>query len=835
MLSKPTLQRPTNSATKKSWFKTLRSIFLLCLFTALMGIGLPAFSASSDDKFDVEKMLDTARTRIDTVQKKLATQGKTPLDDNQLVELRAQALDAQAQAETAAAAIQPELTSVQARLAELGVPTEGTPEAPDIAVQRNQLTKNSSTLDAQIKLARLISVETGQTAEQILKLRRAQFQAQLGHRTSSILAPSFWKELREEYPRDLRRFKRLQDDLATSLETSNARVWTTTLLAIAVVLGIRVLAGRYLYQISTTRVAPGRLRRSLYAVLRVLMASTTAGLIGLAIRIAIGWNSALSVELENLLNQWVGVVWFGGFVAGLGNALLAAERPSWRLSYLGDELALRLQWFPLTLAILTSIGWASQRLATIVNASLVATVAQDCIVALVLSLALFVALRRIRHAKRPVPESTPVATASPRSPWWTILLSATWIVLAVSVSTLLLGYVALGGFIIKQYIWMGLLAGSTYLITGLIEDTGNSLLASVKRSTGDVQAPAMSRAPSQAIVLISAIARLMIILLALMLLLSPFGGGPTEWLRLLDNLHTGIPVGEIQIRPTAVALAIALLVLGFAAVKLLQRWLTNQYLPTTSLDPGMRLSASTLFGYAGYVLAVAMALSAVGIGLERVAWIASALSVGIGFGLQAVVQNFVSGLILLAERPVKVGDWVSLGGVEGDIRRINVRATEIQMGDRSTVIVPNSEFITKVVRNVTHANPLGRVQIKLSLPVDTNAEQVHDIMLGAFQENTAVLDEPAPDVMLDGVDATGLVFNATGYVGSPRSAYGVRSALLFEILKQLREAALPLVNPPTMVLKEAGQASPAAPEISAFGGGADSGIQNRGIPAPEKG
>src|SRR5690606_30720465 len=118
-----------------------------------------------------------------------------------------------------------------------------------------------------------------------------------------------------------------------------------------------------------------------------------------------------------------------------------------------------------------------------------------------------------------------------------------------------------------------------------------------------------------------------------------------------------------------------------------------------------------LFGYAGQVLIVALALSALGVGLERVAWIASALSVGIGFGLQAIVQNFVSGLIMLAERPVKVGDWVTLGGVEGDIRRINVRATEIQMFDRSTVIVPNSEFITKVVRNVTHASPLSRVQV----------------------------------------------------------------------------------------------------------------------------
>jgi len=198
-----------------------------------------------------------------------------------------------------------------------------------------------------------------------------------------------------------------------------------------------------------------------------------------------------------------------------------------------------------------------------------------------------------------------------------------------------------------------------------------------------------------------------------------------------------------------------------------------------------------------------MSLSAVGIGLERVAWIASALSVGIGFGLQAVVQNFVSGLILLAERPVKVGDWVSLGGVEGDIRRINVRATEIQMGDRSTVIVPNSEFITKVVRNVTMANPLGRVQIKLALPVNTDAAQAHDLILAAFAENPDMLAEPAPDVMLDGMDATSLVFNATGYVASPRMAYRVRSDLLFDVLRRLRVANLPLVTPPTMAILQA--------------------------------
>jgi small-conductance mechanosensitive channel len=218
----------------------------------------------------------------------------------------------------------------------------------------------------------------------------------------------------------------------------------------------------------------------------------------------------------------------------------------------------------------------------------------------------------------------------------------------------------------------------------------------------------------------------------------------------------------------------------------------------------MQTSATILFGYVGVVLTIGLWLSTLGIGLERIAWVASALSVGIGFGLQAVVQNFVSGLILLAERPVKVGDWVSLGSVEGDIRRINVRATEIQMGDRSTVIVPNSEFITKTVRNVTHANPLGLVQIKLPMPLNTDAGKARDIILSTFKDHENILETPAPNVFLDGVDNNGyLMFNATGYVNSPRQAYSTRSALLFEVLKRLTDEGLSLSKPPTLLVRAA--------------------------------
>jgi small-conductance mechanosensitive channel len=138
---------------------------------------------------------------------------------------------------------------------------------------------------------------------------------------------------------------------------------------------------------------------------------------------------------------------------------------------------------------------------------------------------------------------------------------------------------------------------------------------------------------------------------------------------------------------------------------------------------------------------------------------------------------------------------VVLGASEGDVRRINVRATEIQLGDRSTLIVPNSEFITKTVRNMTLANAEGRVLIRLPMPLTTDAQQVREIMLGAFHEHEGVLPAPAPGVTLDGIENGLLIFQAIAYVPGPRVAAGVRSDLLFTILERLQAAKVPMALP----------------------------------------
>jgi small-conductance mechanosensitive channel len=165
--------------------------------------------------------------------------------------------------------------------------------------------------------------------------------------------------------------------------------------------------------------------------------------------------------------------------------------------------------------------------------------------------------------------------------------------------------------------------------------------------------------------------------------------------------------------------------------------------------------------------------------------------VGIGFGLQQIVQNFVCGVILLIERPVKVGDWVNVDGVEGDIRRIRVRATEIQTFDRSTVIVPNSDFVTKQVQNKTLGDPRGRIQLQLSIAKPADARRAADLIAAEAAANPKVLQEPPTRVFVDSVAAGGATgLNAYLYVASPRDAYSVRSDLFLAIIDAFEKNAI---------------------------------------------
>ncbi|MGK5026873.1 DUF3772 domain-containing protein [Janthinobacterium sp. RB2R34] len=785
--------------------------FLLALLLAFSFGASPAWAQADDPT--VDQHLDNLRKQITTIQKTL--DGAADVPDAALSQMKADALAASAEADKVAADIEPQLASVQARLAELGKPAAGTKDAPDVAEQRKQLDHNSSALDSQVKLARLLSVEAAQASEQVTTVRRAQLQARLGERTSSILASGFWKQLHAEWPQTGMRLQNLGLELVDAARATPVMVWVSIFVGIVLVLVASVWISRHLLMLTSTRVPHGRLRRSLHALAVLVLALATPGLVAELLAFGLRWNNGVTDKTDVFLGSLVGVICFAGFTAGLGHALLSPHRASWRLLPLSDALALRMARYPTVFALVMVLVWAAERVSIVINTGLSTAVAVNCIVALVLSITVAYGLLRAERCWRQVRAADPDSPVTPL--WLRCVVVVLWLALAVSLISLLVGYVAFGSFVTKQITWIMVVVCTTYLLTVLVDDVCMLLASTPPPPDSANPVLATPKARDQAAVLLSGLGRALIVLLMLMLLLAPFGEGPAELFQRLGKLQDGLAIGEVAIRPGSVIQALLVLLVGYIGVGFFKRWLQNSYLPTTNLDSGMQTSFLTLFGYAGGVTAVALALSSAGIGLERIAWVASALSVGIGFGLQAVVQNFVSGLILLAERPVKVGDWVSLGGVEGDIRRINVRATEIQMGDRSTVIVPNSEFITKTVRNVTHASPLGLVQVKLPLPLGTDAEAARELILGVFVDNHDVLDTPAPAVHLDGIDNGNLLFNATGFASSPRLTSGIRSALLFELLKRLDAAGVSIAKPNTMILSglpgqfEAPSISAAAP------------------------
>lgn len=723
-------------------------------------------------------------------------------------------------AEEIAARRTEELADIDSRLAGLGpAPEKGAPpDAPDVAEQRASLAKQRAVIDGELKLARLISVDAEQRGTELIRQRREQFQAALTTRTDPPLGGTFWRSLRSAAPADQARLQSLASELRTAARAALAPPHRTAfLLSLAGALLLAVagtwLAERLLVRLAPARLPAGRLRRSLLAASSIL---AYVLLIGMAVQLA--WTGleaggALPERLQALAKATVQQAVFAAFIVGLGHALLSRKRSSWRLPGISDELAQRLSPYPWWVAIVAAVSGLLTEVNSIVGASLAAEVSVHAATALLLSALVALALRHLRasppagsadgsdgdgaHAGN-AGEAEPAEAAS-RPLWVGLLVAAAGVATMATVLMVVFGYVALAGTLTRQMLWTGVVFGTTYLLFQLVDDVCEAVLSS-KGGFGERLHQGLgldAKLLDQASVLASGVLRVVLLFYMAIALMAPFGTGPDEVFRRGSTVDHSLKVGDITLAPQALLTALAVVVAGFVVIRVLKRWLSDRYFPNTSLEPGMRSSIVTLLGYVGGVLVVAVALAGLGISVERIAWVASALSVGIGFGLQAIVQNFISGLILLAERPVKVGDWVVLGDTEGDVRRVNVRATEIQLGDRSTVIVPNSEFITKTVRNMTATGAPGRVLLRLPAPLDTDAERMRDLILQAFRAHESVLDNPEPIVQLEGIVNGTLTFLAIGYVSNPRNAGGVRSDLLFSILGALRGAGLALSPPAT--------------------------------------
>jgi potassium efflux system protein len=212
-------------------------------------------------------------------------------------------------------------------------------------------------------------------------------------------------------------------------------------------------------------------------------------------------------------------------------------------------------------------------------------------------------------------------------------------------------------------------------------------------------------------------------------------------------------------------------------------------------DPGIRYAVVTLCRYLVLALGVLAGLSAIHLGIERIGVVLAALGVGLGFGLQEIVSNFVSGLILLLERPIRVGDIVSVGDMTGKVDRINIRATTVINGDNQSIIVPNRQFITGNVINWTHKDKIVRVGIKLSVALGTDADKVTDLLLAIAHADPDVLNNPVPSALLDSIGDSSLLFVLNAFVPEPSLMGRVKHRLYSEIQHRFESSGIVIPLP----------------------------------------
>ena len=382
------------------------------------------------------------------------------------------------------------------------------------------------------------------------------------------------------------------------------------------------------------------------------------------------------------------------------------------------------------------------------------------------------------------------------------LVAATWIhplALLLCVSILLAlaaGYSGLAAFVALRIIVAAAVLGALYLLSVVT----HTLFASIGEDTPKGQKLATSLGLSARTLgiggaLASAVIRVALVVVAFVLIIGPWEVSTADLFDTIRNVPFGFKIGELHLSLRALLSAAAALALILIITRVVQRWLATELLPRSAIDPSLALSIVTIFGYIGAITAITLALTGLGFDLQKIALIAGALSVGIGFGLQSIVSKLVSGLILLAERPIRVGDAIVVKGEEGWVRRVRVRATEIETYDRASVIIPNSELITGVVKNWTRANRLGRIVIKVGVSYDSDPAQVRDILTAIAGAHPQVVAAPPPSAFLVGFGDSALEFELRCIVAEIEKALSVKSDLNYEILKRFRAAAIEIPYP----------------------------------------
>jgi potassium-dependent mechanosensitive channel len=758
------------------------------LFIPLLWIALAGFAGAlhaADNPLQVTReRLDAIRVIFDQTEAALI---RPSLRDKDLASLRDTIEPLRTELRAKTDEIEPQYADTQNRLKELGPAPAASapPEDPKMAAQRAELTALLGELDGVLRQAKLLLLRGDQIVDRIDAARRALFTQRLFARGGSILNPALWLEAANGLPAELKGLATLVSDWKGTVDERGGlgAIAGAIVAIVALIVGILALRRVILRRIDRAREgappSPERHPRAAYiALCRALVDAATAPLAAFAsIEVLLAFE-LLPARIEEIAHGLLAAIVLLSIGRAIAHAVLAPDAPARRLMLLDDATAARLYHLVAGAIIAIALAVFLHVIHRVLAAPVPVRLVTSALMALIV--AFFVA--RLLLANR-APED---GEKDEGLPSWARLIG--WIAVAAILATLATGHISLAAFIAARIVDAVIVIGGLVLLLALIDSLfAQSVTAEHARRRN--LAATFGIKPGQLdffATLIAGLLRALLFIIAAFLLIGGFGASITDIASTLDRFSFGIEVGQMRVALYDVLAAVGMLIAGLAFTRIVHRWLANTVLPKASLEVGLQNSIATIIGYLGVIAAGLLALSQLGINLQNVALIAGALSVGIGFGLQSVVSNFVSGIILLAERPIRVGDIIVVKGEEGYVRRISVRSTEIETFEHANVIIPNSELVTNVVKNWTHFNTIGRTNVKVVVAFNSNPEKVREVLLATADKHPQVVKKPAPRVLLLGFGEKALEFELRCIITNVGFAASVRSDLYFAILQSFR-------------------------------------------------
>lgn len=768
---------------------------LTCLVLSFAG-GIALAQDATQTQRPFSQLIDLWTRQLERIGTRADQAGLLPIE---IDGLREQVLDVRAAATAAAHLARNELADTRKLLAPLEAKpaADAVPETDAVKADRQRLTDQAAVSESRIKQCEVIVARADQLHERLTK-RRAEVMLQtLLRRDTSPLSPETWSKLGPQFIGAVEvlasAFATWMRQIASGLQIDNRNLAALTAWAVLTV--VLWWVGHMLRRRYGKGEAQdvGERDRTVVAAIDgvglVLVPMLAVWLIG---RVLLATTPPQ--PLDFLVTQLTADVIAFLLVIGLTAAALSPARPTWRvLPFTDDSAYILSSSLRRLMAVVLTADFLYVTLArSNENTDALTSVGALVLATLVAVFTMPALATPAWHAERPEGSGLPTMIGGT---WWSISRLALSLLVLLPIVLALLGYVTLAAHLHNAVYTTVLLISVAVLLHRVVGALLESAAAADTRPGQWVRhrlgLPTDATLRGQHIV---------ILLFDVILVLLLAVGIPTAWgvdtdavVDGITRLLHGVKVGGITISLSNIGISILAFGVCIALARLLRSVVRDRVLPTVDAPMPLRQSIDAGLNYLGVAVALLIGVGALGIDFTNLAIVLGALSVGIGLGLQNIANNVISGVILLVERPIKAGDWVIVSGHEGFVRRINIRATEIETFQRTHVIVPNSIFLQNPVVNRTYADTSSRIEIKLTVGLGTDVAVMEGLLREAALGHPDVLRVPAPIVRFLKVGSSGLDFELFVFVARLEDRLVVCNDLNKTILARLIE--LRIIDP----------------------------------------